>query len=130
MNGIRVSEKYGVNPSLTVCYYCGKDDGGIALLGRLNGDAEAPRRIVANREPCKECEGWMAKGIILLEVVAETISDEPDRTGNLWVITEEAARRLFREPALSAALARRCVFVPRSVTLRLGLEPAKKEATQ
>lgn len=35
--GIRVSEKYGVNPSITICPICGKETG-IALLGRLKGD--------------------------------------------------------------------------------------------
>lgn len=41
--GIRVSEKHGVNPSITICPICGKETS-IALLGKLKGDKEAPRK--------------------------------------------------------------------------------------
>lgn len=37
------SEKHGVNPSITVCPICGKEIG-IALLGKLKRDEEAPRK--------------------------------------------------------------------------------------
>lgn len=50
--GIRVSEKYGVNPSITICPICGKETG-IALLGKLKGDKEAPMRMLS--DPCDDC---------------------------------------------------------------------------
>ena len=50
--GIRVSEKHGVNPSITVCPICGKETG-IALLGKLKGDKEAPMRMLS--DPCDDC---------------------------------------------------------------------------
>lgn len=50
--GIRVSEKHGVNPSITICPICGKETG-IALLGKLKGDKEAPRKIIG--DPCDDC---------------------------------------------------------------------------
>ena len=50
--GIRVSEKHGVNPSITICPICGKETG-IALLGKLKGDKEAPRRMLS--DPCDDC---------------------------------------------------------------------------
>lgn len=34
---IRLSEKHGVNPSITICPICGKETD-IALLGKLKGD--------------------------------------------------------------------------------------------
>lgn len=40
---IILSEKHGVNPSITVYPICGKEIG-IALLGKLKGDEEAPRK--------------------------------------------------------------------------------------
>lgn len=40
---IILSEKHEVNPSITVCPICGKEIG-IALLGKLKGDEEAPRK--------------------------------------------------------------------------------------
>lgn len=50
--GIRVSEKHGVNPSITICPICGKETG-IALLGKLKGDKEAPMRMLS--DPCDDC---------------------------------------------------------------------------
>lgn len=65
--GIILSPKHGVNPSLLKCFWCGKDKG-VALLGRLKGDAEAPREIIPDPEPCDACKAAMAKGVTLLEV--------------------------------------------------------------
>lgn len=50
--GIRVSEKHRVNPSITICPICGKETG-IALLGKLKGDEEAPRKIIGDL--CDDC---------------------------------------------------------------------------
>lgn len=50
--GIRVSEKHGVNPSITICPICGKETG-IALLGKLKGDKEAPMRMLSDL--CDDC---------------------------------------------------------------------------
>lgn len=42
--GITLSKKHGLNPSITVCPICGKEEG-IALLGHIKEDKEAPRYI-------------------------------------------------------------------------------------
>lgn len=76
--GIRVSEKHGVNPSITICPICGKETD-IALLGKLKGDKEAPMRMLS--DPCDDCvsklgndkiyilaiddQGYGTKGIII-----------------------------------------------------------------
>lgn len=76
--GIRVSEKHGVNPSITICPICGKETG-ITLLGKLKGDKEAPMRMLS--DPCDDCisklgndkiyilaindQGYGTKGIII-----------------------------------------------------------------
>ena len=75
---IRLSEKHGVNPSITICPICGKETG-IALLGKLKGDKEAPMRMLS--DPCDDCisklgndkiyilaiddQGYGTKGIII-----------------------------------------------------------------
>lgn len=75
---IRLSEKHGVNPSITICPICGKETG-IALLGKLKGDKEAPMRMLS--DPCDDCvskldddkiyilaindQGYSTKGIII-----------------------------------------------------------------
>ena len=50
--GITLSKKHGLNPSITVCPICGKEIG-IALLGKLKGDEEAPRKIIGDL--CDDC---------------------------------------------------------------------------
>lgn len=71
-NDIVLSKKYGVNPSVTQCFYCGEDCG-IALFGsgfRENGvEAEAPRNIgVLDMTPCSKCEDYMKQGIIVISM--------------------------------------------------------------
>ena len=66
-NNIRLSEKHGVNPSRTICLYCGNVKG-IALMGRLKGDQQAPQKVVIDYEPCPECQKMWDKGIPVLEV--------------------------------------------------------------
>lgn len=50
--GITLSKKHGLNPSITVCPICGKEEG-IALLGHIKGDEEAPRYIQG--DICDDC---------------------------------------------------------------------------
>lgn len=68
--GVKVSPKHGLNPSITTCFWCGKDVG-IVLLGRMKGDAEAPRRMCLNLEPCDECKAKFAQGVQVIEVTPD-----------------------------------------------------------
>ena len=48
---IRLSKKYGVNPSIPICFWCGQEKNEIALLGHIGDgrrgeDLEAPRNIL------------------------------------------------------------------------------------
>lgn len=72
-DGIEISPKHGLNPSLDLCFWCRKPRG-IALLGRLrkkdggNDDAEAPKHTLSSLEPCDECKAKFEKGVHLIEV--------------------------------------------------------------
>ena len=72
---IKLSEKYGLNPTMGICAWCGKPNGTIALLGELEGDVEAPKYMTLDYEPCKECEEKWAEGVVLMEVVEEPLED-------------------------------------------------------
>lgn len=105
-DSIKISPKYGLNPALTTCFWCGKDTG-VALMGRITGgkkggDIEAPRYVFGGYEPCDECKENMALGVTLME--AKTTPYFPNQpeiqegiypTARFVVITEEAARRIF-----------------------------------
>lgn len=64
---ISLSPKYGVNPSLMQCFFCGEAYG-VVLCGRLPDDSEAPRELCLDREPCSKCKEHMEQGIILVSV--------------------------------------------------------------
>lgn len=104
--GVRLSPKHGVNPTLTVCFWCGEERGDIALLGRIGGklDLEAPRHAVVDFEPCDCCKAKMASGFTLMEATTapnEVSSAQIQRgvypTGRWCVIKPEAADRIFGE---------------------------------
>lgn len=73
--GLLVSPKHGVNPSMELCFWCGEVKG-IALLGKLKGDAEAPKEIVLNYEPCDKCKELFEQGILIVEVTTTPMQQD------------------------------------------------------
>lgn len=88
-DSIRLSEKHGVNPSVTVCPFCFQDVG-VALFGLLPNDEEAPRRV-ADSELCDECKNHMRQGFLIRE------RDRDMMTGRLWVVRTETMEEMFGE---------------------------------
>lgn len=96
--GIKISEKHGVNPSIVVCPTCGESDG-IALVGALPDDAEAPRQMT-NPYPCEKCMAkFKAEEAVVLVGMTEN-SPKGQYTGGLVVIKREAAKNVFSEGAI------------------------------
>jgi len=126
---IRVSERHGVNPSVMLCFYC-QESMGVALMGRIKGDKQAPREAVFDHEPCDTCKGHMEKGIILISVRNEDEGNEnPYRTGGWVVITDEAIERMIEpEDVRQSILTRRIAFVPDAAWEMLGL-PGKEDTS-
>ena len=100
--GIKISPKHGLNPTIPVCFWCGKQKNEIALMGRMKDDIEAPKNMVLNYVPCEECQNHMAMGVAVLEA-----SDHPNTEGQppmqkgvyptsrFVVVTTECADRVF-----------------------------------
>jgi hypothetical protein len=118
---IRLSEKHGVNPSLLVCPVCGKDSG-VALLGHMPGDAEAPHKML-DHTPCDECQDYMSQGVILISVDESKTTDpkSPYRSGGWVVVREEAATRMFKSPMLEDVLRMRVAYITDDAWDQLGL---------
>ena len=85
---IRLSEEHGVNPTLLCCPLCGTDTG-VALVGKLPGDEQAPKRS-PDIGPCDECAELMTHGFLFVEV------DGTYFTGNKWVVRSE----IIEDPSL------------------------------
>lgn len=80
--GVELSPEHGLNPTMLTCFWCGKQTGELALLGRIRSkkgardDIEAPRETCMSLQPCAECQKKFAKGVTLMEV-----SDDGSRFG-------------------------------------------------
>lgn len=104
MGGIRMSKKYGLNPSIGVCPVCGKENNELALLGRLPGDAEAPRRIATSI--CDECKKNFNDGMIALIVVKNKYGtpvnmENAIRTGETIFLKKQVFKKDFVEKCKS-----------------------------
>lgn len=116
-NSINISPKHGVNPSIDHCFWCGKEIG-LALFGKLKGDAEAPRDTCTSYEPCDECKASMAQGITFMEASpTPPVPNTPPMgnaypTGRFFILTEEAVQRIFEDgPQKTAMLEKRKCFL-------------------
>lgn len=88
---ITLSPKHGVNPSITHCEVCGKEIG-IALLGKLKNDAEAPRDIYMGL--CDQCQGVIDQdGLIIIEVKDGETGNNPYRTGRIIGVSKDFKER-------------------------------------
>ena len=113
-NAIKVSPKYGLNPTIPVCFWCGKERGEIALMGRMGNarkheDLEAPRYAIIDFEPCDECKKKMATGFTLMEVTTTpneyctaAIRSGAYPTGRYVVANPDAVKRWFGDESASA----------------------------
>lgn len=115
--GIEISPKHGLNPTIPVCFWCGKDKNEIAILGRIRekdkndrpvrgSDVEAPRKMVLDYEPCDECLALWGQGVAVLEVQETPVQPgQPEiqkglyPTGRFAVITVEGANNVFPDYA-------------------------------
>lgn len=95
---LRLSPRHGVNPMVTLCPLCRKPSG-IALMGYIRDDAEAPFEGLVGGitdPPCADCAGLMKYGVILVSVRDGAKPPNPQLTGGFAVVTEAYVRRVFR----------------------------------
>lgn len=87
-DGLKLSKKYGVNPTIPVCYWCGKEKNQINLMGKVldkdKNEIEMPRKCVMDIEPCDDCmkarnEAWKKGAVIIYEMSRSPFSDYSDR---------------------------------------------------
>ena len=98
---IKLSPKHGLNPTIPVCFFCGKEKNEIALLGQIGDrrkgeDYEAPMKMILDFEPCEECQKKFAEGVLLIEVtqspeyIGMLIAENAYPTGRYVVVKPEA----------------------------------------
>jgi hypothetical protein len=153
--GIILSPKHGVNPSIARCFFCLESSDTLFLCGRLPGDAEAPRDVVWNLEPCGKCEQLMQQGVIVIGVRdgefanvereqakwqqqvdalssserrrAQPFVPNPFRTGLWCVVTDEAIKRLMTAAGAERIIRCRWTFIEDHTAEQLGLKQQAQE---
>lgn len=93
---ITLSPKHGLNPSLLKCFACG-EDAGIAILGKLKDDEEAPREMTNPNTFCTKCQSVIDQdGLLIVSIKDGEKGDNPYRTGKMVGITKDAKERIFK----------------------------------
>ncbi len=93
---IKVSEKHGLNPSICLCPVCRKENG-IALLGKLKGDTEAPKYII-DQDLCDECKKQVYDGkMFFVEVNISVTGEIIGHTGRTIIISKEDAKQILTD---------------------------------
>jgi hypothetical protein len=109
--GVILSEKHGVNPTIPICFWCGKSKNEIALLGKMKGDVEAPRNMVLNYEPCDECKANMSTGVTFMEASQTPCTNgQPEMqrglypTGRWFVVKPEAVHKIINDADMADSI--------------------------
>lgn len=117
MSNIKLSPKYGLNPTIPVCAFCGKEKNEIALMGRIGDgrrgeDFEAPPRVILDYEPCDDCKAQWEQGVAIIEVSQHPlkegqppISEGAYPTGRVVVVREEALNGDFHKGSKALMIA-------------------------
>lgn len=131
---IRLDKEAGINPTIPVCHYCGKEKNEIILTGAAGGkwarenghaDGHMPMLVFIENDvvPCDECK---KKGVAIAEISDE---DQKKLTGRRWLVTEDFVRRLLQKDKdlLEKALEVRVMLMPEEFTKALGLVKEEEE---
>ena len=89
-DGIKISPKHGVNPTIPICFWCGKDKDEIALMGRIDKeDSEAPHKLIMDYKPCSGCKELFSKGVHVIGA-----SDHP-MIPKMFPIVDDGSIKLY-----------------------------------
>lgn len=114
MNDIKLSPKYGLNPTIPLCFFCGKPKNEIACFGKIgkrNEDIEAPHHCIINYIPCDECKKHMDEGVTLIAVENHPLfENQPPIVKNYYpnnkyvVLTKDAIERIITQDELKTSI--------------------------
>lgn len=108
------------------CFLCGKIEDAEIVMNTVLVESLAKKvedmhgQVVGYLDkPCEECRGMMSKGFLLIGVIEAKTEDRrnPYRSGNQWVITRDAAMKMFKHEDLKKGAA----FIDVDVARNIGL---------
>lgn len=106
-DSIKLSPNHGLNPTIPVCFWCGKEKNEVALMGKMDKqDSAAPKHLVVDYEPCDTCKELFSKGIHVIGVTPKPITQgqfpimqnpEMFPTGSMFVAPKEWMKSFLEE---------------------------------
>jgi len=128
---MKIHEKYGLNPTMTTCFFCGEVKDILLVgahvakakeVGLCSSDGKMNRTIgCVDKEPCQKCKGFMKHGIILISVKDGEEGANPYKTGG-WVVVKEGFMKKVTDDIelINSILRPRMSFIPDEVWDVLG----------
>jgi 2-hydroxychromene-2-carboxylate isomerase len=116
---IRLHKEFGVNPTIPLCFWCGKERNEVAMLGAAYAK-QAPTHMVIDYIPCDACAALQAQGITVAEA-RRNLGSASTLTGRWMVLTEQGIRHFVQSEAMLKAVlrARRTLVEPEAFALLL-----------
>lgn len=106
-DNIKLSPQHGLNPTIPVCFWCGKEKNEVALMGKMDKqDSAAPKHLIVDYEPCDKCKELFSKGVHVIGVTPKPITQgqfpimqDPEMypTGSMFVAPKEWMRAFLKE---------------------------------
>ena len=124
-----------VDIAMTQCMWCGEATG-IAVGKKLTDckDKYATKYVFNGYEPCDKCKEQWNKGFVFIEAQNEPmvegqpeIQDGVYPTGNIWVVANESARKMFNEDVVDKMLNYGKCFIDNAIAKKLGLYGEQNE---
>lgn len=115
-----------------LCKICGKEVNEQIVMNQRLSEKNAKeiksmhkQAIGYAQEPCDECKELMTKGYILIEYDEALTEDKsnPYRTGSIWVITFDAAKRMNMD---KDTFENGYALIDKEVTKKLGLHKTEQ----
>lgn len=132
MSNITISPKHGLNPTIPRCFFCGEPKNELVLLGKLKGDAEAPKDAVFDYQPCEKCQKAFKAGILLIGVTTVQPADRRPPiqkglypTGGYMLVKEDLIRRILSEEEAKEVIEKRICFMEQPILDCLDAEHKK-----
>ena len=108
--------------AVPMCYYCNESKNELILHKQFKNISVLHNHVI-DMEPCTKCAERMQQGVILVSVKdGESMEGNPPnpyRTGGWWVVTIEAAKRIFRNIDFDE---QRFCFIEDSIAKQVGLK--------
>lgn len=146
MSDIKLSPKHGVNPTIPVCFWCGKDKNKVALMGKIDKeDSEAPHRLIMNYDPCDACSELFSRGIHVIgasthpivPTMFPIIDDGNTKlypTGTMFVASEDWTKEFLKanhqENMIDNVLAKKKLVMPDSIVSEIVKDSKENDETQ